>query len=302
MKNHKYFLSIFSVGILTSVFAQANADTQTSVKRGEYIMNIGGCASCHTDTKNKGTPLAGGVALKTPFGTFYTPNITSDKKYGIGNWSEKDFIQAMTKGLAPDGSHYFPAFPYTSYAKMTRQDLRDLRAYLETVPAVSKPVPEHDVPFPFNIRESLILWKTLFFDETPFQPDPTKSATWNRGAYLVNGPSHCVECHSPRNFLGGLDQDNLLSGEPKSPEGEAIPSLLNSDGSNFSKWDHNETIFGLQMGMTPEGDFLGGSMGKVIANTTGKMTDEDLRAIAEYLGKTDSKNNASNLQKGNPKS
>jgi len=294
MRTSSYLTSVLSLTLLVSSQAYAGNDQADSVKRGKYVMDIGGCVSCHTDKKNKGKELAGGLGLPTPFGTFYTPNITSDKEFGIGSWDTEQFIQAMTKGVSPDGSHYFPAFPYTSYAKMTRQDLVDLKAYLDTVPPVAKAAPEHDVPFPFNVREGMMVWKALFFDDSPFKQDPSKSAEWNRGAYLVNGPSHCVECHSPRNLLGGLDTENLLAGEPKSPEGEKIPSLLNSDGSKFSKWNHTDTVFGLQMGMTPEGDFLGGSMGKVIANTTGKMTEADLKAIATYLGKPDNKKTATN--------
>jgi len=287
-----------ALALMTSSHAIASSNEEDAVKRGKYVMDIGGCVSCHTDKKNKGKELAGGVGLPTPFGTFYTPNITSDKEFGIGSWSTEQFIEAMTQGVSPDGSHYFPAFPYTSYAKMTRQDLVDLKAYLDTVKPVAKAAPDHDVPFPFNVREGMMVWKALFFDDSPFKPDPSKSEKWNRGSYLVNGPSHCVECHSPRNFMGGLDTDNLLAGEPKSPEGEKIPSLLSSDGSAFSKWSHTDTVFGLQMGMTPDGDFLGGSMGKVIVNTTGKMTEEDLKAIATYLGKPDKKKTAaSNIEK-----
>jgi len=285
MKIKTYFLGFVATLSLIPTLSFAASDKETAIKRGEYVLNIGGCVSCHTDKKNKGKPLAGGVGLPTPFGTFFTPNITPDIKTGIGSWSEDDFIQAMTKGLSPDGSHYFPAFPYTAYAKMTRQDLTDLKAYLDNVPAVSFKAPEHDVPFPFNVRSGVALWKMMFFDEAPFKQDMSQSDQWNRGAYLVNGPSHCVECHSPRNFMGGIDQDRFLAGEPKSPEGEKIPSLLNTDGSPFAKWNHADTVFALQMGMLPNGDFLGGSMGKVISNTTGKMTEEDVKAIAIYLGK-----------------
>ncbi|GGF68581.1 diacylglycerol kinase [Terasakiella brassicae] len=292
MSKHSYASGFLALALMSSSSAIANNNDEDAIKRGKYVMDIGGCVSCHTDKKNKGQHLAGGVALPTPFGTFYTPNITSDEKYGIGAWTTEQFIEAMTQGVAPDGSHYFPAFPYTSYAKMKRQDLIDLKAYLNTVEAVAEPTPDHDVPFPFNIREGMIVWKELFFDDSPFSPDPSKSTMWNRGAYLVNGPSHCVECHTSRNFLGGLDRDNLLAGEPKSPEGEKIPSLLISDGSEFSNWSHADTIFSLQMGMTPKGDFLGGSMGKVVTNTTGKMTEEDLQAIATYLGKPVKKKSA----------
>lgn len=293
MIKQTYFTGLLSFTLLISPIAFADSDKDESIKRGKYVMDIGGCVSCHTDKKNKGKKLAGGVGLPTPFGTFYTPNITSDQKYGIGSWSSDDFIQAMTKGISPDGGHYFPAFPYTSYAKMTSQDLTDLKAYLDTVPPVAKAAPEHDVPFPFNVREGMMVWKALFFDDSPFKENSAKSPEWNRGAYLVTGPSHCVECHTPRNFLGGLDTDSLLAGDPKSPEGEKIPSLLSTDGSKFSKWNHVDTVFGLQMGMTPEGDFLGGSMGKVIANTTGKMTEADLKAIATYLGKPETQKAAS---------
>jgi mono/diheme cytochrome c family protein len=275
--------AIFSFALSLSARANEHAE---QVKRGEYVLTIGGCVSCHTNEKAKGKPLAGGVPIKTPFGTFFTPNITPDKETGIGGWSDDEFIQAMTKGMAPDGSHYFPAFPYTSYTKISRQDLLDLKAYLDTVSPVNAKVQEHDVPFPFNVRAGMAIWKFLFFENAGFKPDRRKSEEWNRGAYLVNGPSHCVECHTPRNLLGGVKTDQMLAGEPNSPEGEKIPSLLTTDGSPFAKWSLSDTVFGLQTGMTPKGDFLGGSMGKVIANTTGKMTEADLKAIAVYLGKT----------------
>lgn len=281
-----YILALMSFALPVSAMTGDKTDSPKDMaKRGEYIMALGGCASCHTDKKNKGAKLSGGFAMKTKFGTFYTPNITPDPETGIGGWSDKDFIDAMTKGQSPDGQHYYPAFPYTSYAKMSQQDLLDLKAYLDTVQPIRKKSKEHDLSFPFNIRMALGVWKFVNFDEQPFTEDQNKSEQWNRGAYLANGASHCVECHSPRNLMGGLDTDNLFAGVPKSPEGEKVPGLLPIKGSSFAEWTHSDLMFGLETGMTPTGDFLGGSMGKVIENTTSKMTKQDLEAIAAYLGK-----------------
>src|SRR5262249_16388133 len=150
---------------------------------------------CHAQPgQDDKTKLGGGLALKSPFGTFYVPNISPDPRDGIGTWSEADFVTAMTKGTSPDRQHYYPAFPYTSYQRVRIEDLRDLVGFLKTLPPVSSKVRDHDLPFPFNVRRVVGLWKWLFLDGTPFEPDPTKSAEFNRGAYLVNGPGHCAEC------------------------------------------------------------------------------------------------------------
>ena len=160
------------------------------------------------------TRLGGGLGLKSPFGTFYVPNISPDPNDGIGKWSEADFVTAMLKGTSPDGRHYFPAFPYASYQRMNVDDVRDLFAHLKTLPPVKGKVRDHDVPFPFNVRRTLGGWKFLFLDGKPFAPDASKSAEWNRGAYLVNGPGHCAECHSPRNALGGIVASQRFAGGP----------------------------------------------------------------------------------------
>jgi len=269
---------LLSSAIASPVWA-ATADS--SAKRGEYIFNMGGCASCHT--ARDGKPLAGGLALETPFGTFYTPNITPDRATGIGGWSDEDFIHAMTKGEAPDGSHYYPVFPFTSYAKMSRQDLLDLKHYLDRQPPVNARNKPHELHFPFSIRPLMALWKLINFDDTPFQPKAEKSPTWNRGAYIVQGPGHCGECHSPRNLLGGVKTDEALTGNPEGPEGEVVPPLVAGKNSHISQWSDSDLLFSLQIGMTPDGDFLGGSMGHVIENTTSKLSEEDLKAIVEYL-------------------
>ena len=149
--------------------------------------------------------LVGGRCLKTPFGTFHVPNISPDKDTGIGNWTTLDFVNAMKRGVAPDGSYLYPAFPYTSYQRMTYEDLIDLKAYLDSLPAVKSDVPPHELKFPFNLRRGLGLWHQLYVDGESFVPDANASAELNRGAYLVRGAGHCTECHSARNLLGGID-------------------------------------------------------------------------------------------------
>ncbi|MBO6781746.1 MAG: cytochrome c, partial [Alphaproteobacteria bacterium] len=170
------------------LFAGAAAHA-ADAERGEYVFATAGCASCHTKPEG-GAFLAGGREFKTDFGSFFSPNITPDADTGIGGWSDEDFMRAMREGISPDGKHYYPTFPYTSYTRMTDADVLDLKAYLDTVPAVRNAVPEHDLPFPFSVRLSMFGWKLLFFDEGRFEPDPTKSDEWNRGAYLVTGPGH----------------------------------------------------------------------------------------------------------------
>jgi len=249
--------------------------------RGEYMFAAGGCATCHT-AKDGGAYLAGGRELETDFGSFYTPNITPDPETGIGNWSEADFVRAVREGISPEGEHYYPSFPYTSYAKMTRQDVIDIKAYLDTVPAVRNEVRDHDLPFPFNISMSMFGWKLLFFDDSPFEPDPAKSDAWNRGAYLVTGPGHCGECHSPRNLLGGIDTSQALSGNKNGPEGDAVPNITPGEGG-IGDWSEEHIISALEIGFLPDGDFIGGAMTDVIEDNTSKLTPEDLQAIATYL-------------------
>jgi mono/diheme cytochrome c family protein len=275
-------LAVVLLALLVPLTAEATP-LDDALKRGEAVFNMGGCASCHTNKKAKGKPLAGGLPLKTPFGVFFSPNITPDPETGIGGWSEVQFVVAMTRGVSPKGGHYFPAFPFTSYAKMSQRDLSDLKVFLDQTPPVKNAVRDHDLAFPFNQRLLAWAWKFLFFDSTPFQPRADKDEAWNRGAYIVNGPGHCVECHTPRNIFGALDRSKLLQGTNKGPDGEKVPGIV-ADGKNgFSKWKITDIVFSLQSGMKPDGDFLGGSMGKVVANTTGKMPEADLKAIATYL-------------------
>ncbi|MCW8907398.1 MAG: cytochrome c [Sedimenticola sp.] len=267
--------------LLWTVLKAAAVAAPADAERGRYLLQMGGCSSCHT--RDGGEALAGGRSMETPFGTFITPNITPHPETGIGEWSDKDFIRAMTEGRAPDGSHYYPAFPYVSYRAMSRQDLLDLKAYLDSVEPVDAPSTEHELAFPFNIRALLGPWKWLNLNPPPDLDVRTeKSEAWMRGRYIVRGPGHCGECHTPRNLLGGLEQEAHLAGNPEGPEGESVPPITPED-PGFSRWSEADIVFALQTGMKPDGDFLGGSMGHVIENSTGKLTESDLKAIAAYL-------------------
>jgi mono/diheme cytochrome c family protein len=247
---------------------------------GEVIFNAGGCASCHAvPNQPDRTRLGGGLAIPSPFGTFYAPNISQDPNDGIGRWSETDFVNAVMRGVSPGGAQLFPAFPYTSYAHATVQDVRDLFAYLKTLPAVSGKVRDHDVPFPYNIRRNIAIWKLLFFDSRLSIPDQSRSPAWNRGAYLVNSFGHCAECHSPRNLLGGLVASQRFAGGPN-PEGEGwVPNITQKA---LGDWSAKDIADYLENGVTPDGDSAGGSMIRVIKNTS-QLKPEDRAAIGEYL-------------------
>mgnify|MGYP001177575942 CR=1 FL=1 len=252
-------------------------------KRGKYVARLGGCFACHTDVKNNGIPMAGGRVIKTPFGDFRTPNITSDSETGIGGWSLADFMQAMTNGLRPDGNHYYPAFPYASYSKMNTKDIADLKAYLDTVPPAYNEIADHDLRFPFNIRRGLSVWKLLHFSPQAWANNLEKSKEWNRGAYIVNGPGHCVECHTPRTLMGGLDTEHHLKGAAKGPNGERIPDISANSESGIGNWSNGDFLFLLKMGLTPEGDVVGGAMADVVQSSTAHYSKQDLKAVIKYL-------------------
>lgn len=267
------------VGLSLASLAAASGDP----KRGDYVARLGGCHSCHTDPKKKDAPLAGGLALKSPYGTFYVPNITPDKETGIGGWSESDFVRAMTEGTAPDGSHYYPAFPFTSYTRMHQRDLLDLKAYLDTVKPVRNGVPSHDLHFPYNFRFALGIWKWLFFRPGSFKPEPEKSASWNRGAYLVTGPGHCGECHTVRNFLGASDEDRALAGMKRGPDGKRVANITPHPKDGIGLWSAADLVEFLKTGKRPFGEDVEAPMYEVIDNNTSHWTQDDLKATAEYL-------------------
>jgi mono/diheme cytochrome c family protein len=252
--------------IPVTVSASALPPYTPNLDHGRTIFFAGGCAACHATNKDDSTKLGGGLALKTPFGTFYMPNISPDPDDGIGGWSEAQFVTALVKGSAPDGRHYYPAFPYMFYQRMPFDDVREGK------------VRDHDLPIHFGIRRMLGIWKLLFLDGVPFKPDPAKPADWNRGAYLVNGPGHCAECHTPRNFLGGTIQSQNFTGAPD-PEGEGfVPNITQWGLKDWSVQDIAEMLYS---GDTPD-DKVGGSMVAVIRNTS-QLSLEDRMAMAVYL-------------------
>ncbi|ABD06324.1 Cytochrome c, class I [Rhodopseudomonas palustris HaA2] len=262
-----------------TIAASALPSRTPDLANGKTVFDAAGCASCHaTPNQDDRTRLGGGLAMPSPFGTFHVPNISPDAKDGIGQWREADFVTAVMKGTSPDGAHLYPAFPYPSYAIARLDDVRDLFGYIKTLPAVSGQAQPHDLPFPFSLRRAVGLWKLLFFDDTPFTPDPSQTAQWNRGAYLVNGFGHCAECHSPRNFLGGLVTSQRFAGGPD-PEGKGWVPNITRKGLD---WSESDIAYFLESGMTPEGDSAGGSMARVIRNTS-QMSSEDRRAMAVYV-------------------
>jgi mono/diheme cytochrome c family protein len=253
---------------------------EPDLANGQELFNAGGCSSCHAvPNQPDRLRLGGGLPLGSPFGTFYAPNISPDPADGIGRWSEADFVNAVMRGISPEGTHYFPAFPYTSYHIAKVDDVRDLFAYLKTLPPVSGRVRDHDLPFPFNIRRNVGIWKLLFMDVRPFVPAAMHPAQWNRGAYLVNGFGHCAECHSPRNFLGGVITSQRFAGGPN-PEGEGwVPNITQK---GLGSWSEKDIADFLETGDMPEGDSASGLMRPVIKNLA-QLKLEDRAAMAAYL-------------------
>jgi mono/diheme cytochrome c family protein len=274
-------LLVASITWLGPAAAQEAPDA-AAVERGAYVFNAAGGCSCHTDVKNQGEHLAGGRALTTPFGTFFSPNITPDPETGIGRWSKDDFVHAMREGEAPDGSPYFPAFPYSAFTKMSDTDLGDLWAFLAAQPAVAKPNREHEIDPPFGWRFLMRFWRTLYFEAGPFRPDPARSETENRGAYLAEAMAHCGECHTPRDMLGGLERDLWLAGSADGAEGDATPNITPDKETGIGSWSDDAIERTLATGMLPDGDFVGGAMAEAVEGFR-HLTPADLGAIVAYL-------------------
>ncbi|TXR49819.1 cytochrome c [Phyllobacterium endophyticum] len=252
-------------------------------QRGSLVFWQGGCSSCHAAPGAKGDArlvLAGGLNLVTPFGTFVAPNI-SPSTQGIGDWSFADLANAMMEGVSPDGRHFYPAFPYTSYARMQVQDIADLYAFMKTLPPSGNVAGPHKLNFPFTIRRGIGLWKRLYLSPQPVLVIANATDAVKRGQYLVEGPGHCGECHTPRDALGGLDKTQWLAGA-RSPEGKGVvPNITGGEGG-IDSWSEKDISYALESGFTPDFDSLGGSMADVVLNTA-HLEPADRDAIAAYL-------------------
>lgn len=248
--------------------------------KGRLIFAAGDCASCHaTPGQTDRLHLGGGMALASPFGALYVPNISPDPADGIGKWRGIDLANALLSGVSPRGQHYYPAFPYTSFAHMKRSDVRDLMAYLRTLKPVRNQAPPHDIAFPLSIRRFVGLWKLLYFDRSSITNDPARDPAWNRGHYLVEGPTHCAECHSSRNLAGAIKESTRFAGG-RDPEG--VGFAPNITPAAIGDWSTDDLVRILTDRHTPEGREVGSSMDDVVTDTA-MLREEDRRAIAVYI-------------------
>jgi mono/diheme cytochrome c family protein len=286
---HRRFAAMLALAAVVACSAQTGpvadraAPDPDAPRRGQYLFDAANCVECHTDTKNGGARLAGGEAIGTPFGNYFSRNITPDPTYGIGQWRDRDFLQALRQGIAPGGGHYFPAFPFRAFTGMTDRDILDIKAYLMTQAPVAQANKPHDVSFPFDVRGIMVLWRLIYFTQGPLESDPAQSVAWNRGAYLANAVSHCGECHTPRNFLGAPDNRRRFAGlrhagSPARPAPNLTPDPIDGIGT----WSLDDIATVLKTGITPKGDFVLAPMSDVV-NGTSKLTDDDRHAIAVYL-------------------
>ncbi|UTW11889.1 cytochrome c [Marinobacterium rhizophilum] len=277
--------------ILSAPQAAISANALVSVpgnpERGAAVFHVGGCASCHKPADYEQTdddgipPLGGGQRFSTDFGTFVAPNISPDTATGIGSWSDADFANALLKGISPEGEHYYPAFPYSSYSRMTLQDIADLKAFMDTLPAVNRANEPHELGFPFSVRRGLGLWKQLYLRTDPVIALDDTDTSLLRGRYLVEGPGHCGECHSPRNALGATDYSRWLGGAAN-PDGDGSIPNISPHASGLADWSENDIAEYLSSGFTPEYDVVGSSMAEVVENTA-RLSGSDRSAIAAYL-------------------
>jgi mono/diheme cytochrome c family protein len=257
------------------------ADAQNAVQRGEYLVHAGGCVSCHTVPG--ATPFAGGRAIATPFGTFYSPNITPDADTGIGRWSDVQFLRALRLGRRPDGASYFPVFPYPSFTNITDADALAIKAYLFSLPPTHQVNRPHAVAFPFSWRFLQVGWRALFFREGPFVADRAHDANYNRGAYLVTALAHCGECHTPRNLLGAVKPGMALSGTADGPDGQTVPNITPDGATGIGDWSSDDIATLLRTGHTPEQSTVKGAMREAVQDGLKFLDESDLQAIATYL-------------------
>jgi fructose 5-dehydrogenase cytochrome subunit len=270
---------------LSALVASASAsfadETSDLLARGRYLATAADCAACHT-APHGGTPFAGGYGIDTPLGKIFSTNITPSKQDGIGNYSEEDFSRAVREGVAKDGSHLYPAMPYTAYAKISDDDMKALYAYFmnEVKPDDHKPQ-KTELPFPFSIRTSMAVWNLLFLDNTRFQPNPAKSAEWNRGAYLADALEHCATCHTPRNAFMAEDASQALAGG--SVGSWYAPNITSDKHAGIGGWSDDQLIQYLKTGNVPGKAQAAGPMAEAVENSLQHLSDNDLKAIVTYL-------------------
>jgi mono/diheme cytochrome c family protein len=262
----------------TGVASAQDLQSFDQIERGRYLAVLGDCAACHSAPG--GAPFAGGLALQTPFGKLVAPNITPDRETGIGNWTDDEFVAALHDGRGRAGSRLYPAMPYPAYTKMTRDDVLAIRAYLATVAPVSNQVIANQLPFPLNIRSAMAIWNWLNFTPGRYQPDPEKSAEWNRGAYIVEGAGHCGTCHTPKTLLGGDKGSEPLAGGTL--QGWFAPDITTDTHKGIGSWSTTDIVEYLKTGVN-SWTLASGPMAEAVAHSSSKMTDEDIAAIATYL-------------------
>ncbi|WP_158783497.1 cytochrome c [Pantoea sp. BAV 3049] len=280
--NKRTLFALAAISLSALSISQAWAQPEyDQIERGRYIATLGDCTACHTVSKDK--PFAGGVSLNTPFGVLVGANITPDRDTGIGNWNFDDFQRAMSEGIGHGGKRLYGAMPFTAYTKVTRQDNADLWAYLQSLQPVHQEVESNQLPFPFNVRTSLIVWNWMNFDKGEFKPDMSKSAEWNRGAYLVQGLGHCGTCHTPKNVLGGDKSSQFLSGAVV--ESWWAPNLTSDEHIGLGKWTQDDIVSYLRTGVNRY-DIASGPMADAVKNSTQYWRAEDLKAVATYLKST----------------
>ncbi len=265
--------------------AAAFAGIDADLDQGALVFYASGCSSCHSAPKASGAALlvlSGGREFPSPFGTFYAPNISSDVIAGIGDWSVVDLANALLHGTSPEGQHYYPAFPYTSYTRMAAEDVRALYAYLLSLPASEQPNRDHELSWFLRWRLAARVWKWLFFSAGEFQQHPEQSPLWNRGAYIVKALGHCGDCHTPRTVFGALRADLAYAGNTLGPEDELVPNITPHDGTGIGDWSRDDLKLFLEFGELPDGEYAAGSMDPVIEGLQ-HLTPDDRDALIDYL-------------------
>ena len=273
------FIKVALAATLATLGFTAQAADPQLIAKGQYLTRAADCEACHTTPGGK--PFTGGLAFQLPFGTLYSPNITPDTQTGIGAWSDDEFVSALQKGVGKDGKHYYPAFPYTSYTLMPREDILAIKAYLGSLAPVNQAPPDNAIGFPFNQRWGMAIWNLMFASDQRFVPDPQQSAEWNRGAYLVQGPGHCGECHSPRNLFQAVDSSKSLAG---AAIGNWQAYNISSDHQyGVGGWPRDVLTTYLATGQAPGYAMAGGPMSDVVEHSLRFLTPADIQAVAVYL-------------------